>query len=142
VSGPRFEDVEIGDDLPELRPDVSMEKVRRFARAAHMMAGRFIDHEEAKAQGLPGAIVPGIMSQALLAAQIHAWAPGCRIRKIDTIFRAQILVDSAPISRGVVTDVDDEERSLEIDLTIVNEAAETRVVGTATVVLAEDAGRK
>jgi len=137
---PRFEDVEIGDDLPVTHPDVSMENVRRFAGAANMMVGRFTDHEEARAEGLPGALVPGIMSQALLAAQIHAWAPGCHVRRIDTIFRAQILVDSAPTSRGVVTDVDAESRSLEIDLTIVNEAGETRVVGTATVVLVEDAG--
>ena len=34
---------------------------------------------------------------------------------------------------GVVTDMNDDEKSVEIDLTLTNEAGETRVLGTATV---------
>ncbi len=131
----RYGDVELGDDLPDYRPDVSLETVRSFAKATRMMAARFIDHEGAKKEGLPGAIVPGIMSQGLLAAIIHRWSPGCTIRRIDTIFRAPLLVDSTPVCRGVVTDADDEKHTVEIDLTIVNEADETRVIGTAQVEL-------
>ena len=41
-----------------------------------------------------------------------------------------------PVARGVVTDKNDDTRTIEIDLTIQNEAKETRVVGTATVKLA------
>ena len=74
----RFQDLEIGHELPETQPDVSMENVRRFAFAANMPAGRFTDHEKARKEGLEGAIVPGIMSQGLLASVIHRWAPGCR----------------------------------------------------------------
>jgi acyl dehydratase len=134
-SAPRFEDVEIGTDLPELEPDVSLEQIKRFGRASGMSWGRFTDHEQARKEGLPGAIVPGIMSQALLAALIHRWAPGARVRKIDTIFRAPVLVDSHPICRGVVTETDAESRTVHVDLTIVNEVGETRVLGTATVEL-------
>jgi acyl dehydratase len=133
MQAPRFEDVEVGDDLPEQAPDVGMERVRAFVGVTGMMTGRFTDHEAAKKQGLPGAIVPGIMSQALLAAMVHRWAPGSEIRRIDTVFRAPILVDSKPVCRGVVTDVDPEARTVEVDLTILNEAGETRVLGTATV---------
>lgn len=128
-----FGDVELGDDLPEVHPDVSIENVKRFAKASGHMAGRFIDHEQAKKEGLPCAIVPGVMSQGLLAAMIHNWAPGSRILKIDTVFRAPVLVDSKPVCRGAVTDIDADTRSVEIDLLIVNEAEETRVLGTATV---------
>ena len=129
----RFQDLEIGHELPDTQPDVSMENVRRFAFAANMPAGRFTDHEKARKEGLEGAIVPGIMSQGLLAAVIHRWAPDCRISMIDTVFRAPIQVDSKPTCRGVVTDVDEQARTVEIDLTIVNEKNETRVMGTATV---------
>ncbi len=135
MSPKRFEDVDMGDDLPEVKPDVSMESVRRFGKVSGMMTGRFTDHEEAKKQGLPGAIVPGIMSQAILASIIHKWAPGCHIKKIDTIFRAPVLVDSEPTCRSVVTHTDSDDRTVEIDLTIVNEAGETGVMGTATVEL-------
>ena len=130
-----YSDVEFGEELPEVTPDVGLANVSRFCRATGMLAGRFMDHEEAKTEGLPGAIVPGIMSQGILAAIIHKWAPGCEIRTIDTVFRAPLLVDSTPTCRAVVTDKNDDAQTVEIDLTIVNEASETRVMGTATVVL-------
>jgi len=130
-----YDDVDFGAELPPIAPDVTLANVRRFTASSGMTFPRFNDHEAARKEGLPGAIVPGIMSQGILVALIHRWAPGAVVRKIDTIFRAPILVDSHPVARGVVTDRNDETRTLEIDLTIQNEAKETRVVGTATVEL-------
>jgi acyl dehydratase len=131
----RYEDVEFGDELPELRPDVSMPTVRRFGKVTGMTFWRFTDHEKARAAGLPGAIVPGIMSQGILVALLHRWAPGATVRKIDTIFRAPVVVDSAPVCRGVVTNLDDAARRVEVDLTLCDERGETRVLGTAIVEL-------
>lgn len=131
----RFEDVEIGDELPPFEPDIRPETVRRFAHTAGMTNPRFTDHEGARRQGLPGAIVPGIMSQGILAAMIHRYAPGARIRRIDTTFRAPVLVGSHAVCRGVVTETDPAARTIEIDLVIENEAGEGRVLGTATVEL-------
>ncbi len=136
MSAPRsFADVEFGEELPGFEPDISMPTVKRFTDAAHMSWSRFNDHEEARKQGLPGAIVPGIMSQGILAAMVDNWAPGCSILKIDTIFRAALVVDSKATCRGVVTDMDEAAGTVEIDLTIANEAGETRVLGTAIVKL-------
>jgi len=131
----RFEDVAFGQDLPELAPDVSAETVQGFARAAGMLHPRFFDDEAARREGLPGAIVPGIMSQGILAAMIHRFAPEARILVLDTTFRAPLRVGSKPVCRGVVTDLDAETRTVEIDLILANEAGETRVVGTARVAL-------
>ncbi|TDJ02872.1 MAG: hypothetical protein E2O73_01155 [Deltaproteobacteria bacterium] len=130
----RFQDIELGDELPEYAPDISLSAVRSFAEAVGVgRVGRFTDHEQARREGLPGAIVPGIMSQGILAAMIHKWAPGCQIRKLDTVFRAPIVVDSQARCRGVITETEPDASSVDIDLTIVNEAGETRVLGTATV---------
>ena len=131
----KFEDVELGDELPSESPDVSMAKVTKFAHTAKMVWGRFTDHEFARTEGFPGAIVPGIMSQGLLAAMIHRWAPGSRVLKIDTVFRTPMLVDSHPVCKGAVTDLDEENRTVEIDLTIITDMGETSVVGTAVVQL-------
>ena len=131
----RYEDVELGDELPEWAPDVTMEVVRKFVRAAEMNFPRFTDHEHAKGEGLPGAVVPGIMSQGQLAVMIHAWAPGCRIRRIDTVFRTPIVVGTRPTCAAAVTDTDDESRTVELDLTILNEDGSTGVLGTALVEL-------
>ena len=59
-----YDEVEFGDDLPQVEPDVGLENVSRFCHATGMLAPRFLDHEKAKKEGLPGAIVPGIMSMA------------------------------------------------------------------------------
>jgi len=130
----RFEEVEFGDEF-EITLDVSLKRVRRFTHAANMTFGRFTDHEAAKKEGLPGAIVPGIMSQGILVAAIHEWARGCEIRDIDTVFRAPIQVDSRPTVRVVATDLDAAARTVHLDLTIANEAKQARVVGTAVVKL-------
>jgi acyl dehydratase len=129
----RFEEVEFGEELPTAAPDVSLAAVKRFTRTTRMLAGRFFDPEAARKEGLPGPIVPGIMSQGILAAAVHRWAPDAEIVRLDTTFRAPLLVGSQPTCRAVVTDVDADERSVEIDLTLANEAGETRVVGTARV---------
>ncbi len=127
-----IEEMSLGDEL-RTHPDVSLANVRRFTSAAKLSFGRFVDHEQARKEGLPGAIVPGIMSQGILVAAIHAFAPGCEIDNIDTVFRAPVLVDSHPTARVVVTDLDPAARTLALDLTITDEANETRVAGTATV---------
>lgn len=131
----KFEDVEFGEDLPEVAVDVSLDTVKVFAKAAQMMTGRFTDHEEARRNGLPGAIVPGIMSQGILVALIHQWAPNAEVLNVDTIFRAPLLVDSTPTATGVVTDIDEETKIIEIDLTLKNEKGDTPVVGTAKITL-------
>lgn len=131
----RFEDAEFGEELPPFEPDLSLENVRKFARAAEMLAPRFTDHEGARREGLPGALVPGVMSQAILVAMIHRWAPDAEVEKIDTVFRAPVIADEAHRVSGVVTNLEAESRIAEIDLTITNAAGETRVLGTARVKL-------
>jgi acyl dehydratase len=126
-------EVEFGAELPVFEPDTSLENVRRFVKAAHWEGPRFTDHEAARREGLPGALVPGIMSQGFLAAMIHRWAPDALIENVDTVFRAPVLVDEPYRIAGVVTDIDEDSGKVEIDLTVTNEKGETRVFGTATV---------
>lgn len=129
----RADDVELGDELPEERPDVSLETVRRFVAVSEMNFPRFTDHEFARSEGLPGAVIPGIMSQGQLAAMIHRWAPGCTIVKMDTVFRTPMVVGTSVVCRAAVTSVND-DGTVELDLTIVSEeTGGTGVLGTALV---------
>jgi acyl dehydratase len=133
----RIDDVELGDELPEERPDVSLDTVRRFVKAAQMDFPRFTDHDAARAEGLPGAVIPGIMSQGQLAAMIHRWAPGSSILRIDTVFRTPLIVGTPVVCRGAITGINDDD-TIEIDLTILGEASgATGVLGTAHVRLAD-----
>jgi len=126
-------EVEFGVELPVFEPDTSLENVRRFVVAARWDGPRFTDHEAARKEGLPGALVPGIMSQGFLSAMIHRWAPEAFIENVDTVFRAPVLVDEPYRIAGVVTDIDELSGRVEIDLTVTNEKGETRVFGTATI---------
>jgi acyl dehydratase len=128
-------DVEFGEELPAFVPDTTMTNVKRFAVAADWDSPRFTDHEAAKKQGLPGALVPGIMSQGFLSAMIHNWAPPAEVRLVDTVFRAPCVVDQTYNINGVVTDIDEDTGEVEVDLTVTNEAGETRVFGTAKVLI-------
>ena len=131
----KISDVSLGEDLPTTHPDISLERITQFVRATGMNFPRFTDHEAARKEGLPGALVPGIMSQGLLAAMIHAWAPGSRIRKLDTVFRNPIVVGTKATCTGAVTDVDAAQRLVEVDLAMLDEHDVTTVLGTATVEL-------
>ena len=128
-------DVEFGAELPTFAPDTSLENVKRFGKFVGWAGPRFTDHEAARKEGFPGALVPGVMSQGFLGAMIHRWAPTAEIGAIDTVVRAPVLGDQPHQIVGVVTDVDEEAGSVEIDITITNEAEETRVFGTATIKL-------
>ena len=129
----KVQDVEFGEELPAFDPDTSLDNVKKFTRAAHWSAPRFTDHAAARREGLPGALVPGIMSQGFLAAMIHRWAPEAELRHLDTVFRAPLIVDEPCHINGVVTDVDEKSSEVEIDITITNDAGETRVFGTAKI---------
>ena len=129
------QDVEFGEELPAFEPDTSLENVRKFAIAAGWNGPRFTDHEAAKKEGLPGALVPGIMNQGFLSAMIHRWAPDADVKHVDTVFRAPCIVDQRYHINAVVTDIDEDSGEVEIDLTVTNDAAETRVFGTAKVII-------
>lgn len=128
-------DVEFGVELATMTPDTSLDAVRPFAKAVGWGGGRFDDHEKAKKEGLPGALVPGIMAMGFLTSIIHRWAPVAKVTTIDTVFRAPLIADEICLVNAVVTDIDEDTGVVELDLTVKNERDETRVFGTASVSL-------
>jgi acyl dehydratase len=129
----RIDEVEFGTELPAFTPDTSLDRVRAFATAVGWHGARFDDHERARTEGLPGALVPGIMSMGFITTLIHRWAPRAKVEHIDTVFRAPLLADEPCTLSAVVTDVDADTNTLELDVSVKNPAGETRVFGTARV---------
>jgi hypothetical protein len=129
-----IKDVEFGLELEPFVPATALASTSAFAKAVgYDGSGRFEDHDKAKAQGLPGALVPGIMGMAFLTSMIHRWSSVARVEKIDTVFRAPMLADHVLSISAVVTDLDEQTGVVELDLSIKNEAQETRVFGTANI---------
>ena len=137
-----FEDVEVGDDLPPLQLTLTHEQVKRYALAAHMPGGRFMSDEDARAEGLPGQIVPGNMSLALFSRVLSAWVPAVRIKRLSATFRGLVHPGTPLRLHAVVTEKheSDHGRFIECDLILENEDGERRVTGTATVELPSRTG--
>lgn len=131
----KLSDVTFGEELPAFEPDTSLATVKRFASLVGWSAPRFSDHEAARKEGLAGAMVPGILSQGYLVAMVHNWAPTAEVVSVDTVFRAPVIADEAHTIIGVVTDIDQEQSLVEVDLTVTNAKGETRVFGTASIKL-------
>lgn len=134
--GVTFDEIELGDELPVEHPDVSLPRIKLWCDAADQHFPRFLDHEAARAEGLPGALVPGIMNQGFLLALLHRWAPTATVRKIDTVFRGQMIIETELTVTGAVTDTDDDARTVEVDLTVVGPDGRTGVIGTAVLAFA------
>lgn len=130
-----LKEVEFGEELPAFEPDTSLATGAAFAKLIGWDGGRFTDHELARKEGLPAAMIPGVLSQGYLVAMIHNWAPAADVKSIDTVFRAPVVADDKHTITGVVTDINEDEGLVEIDLTVANEKHETRVFGTATIQL-------
>ena len=131
----KLDEVVFGVDLPTFLPDTSLAITTKFAKLVGWDGPRFTDHEEARKEGLAGAMVPGILSQGYLVAMIHNWAPAAEVLAVDTVFRAPVIADKTHTINGVVTDINQDDGTVEIDLTVANEKGETRVFGTAKVKL-------
>ncbi len=134
-----FEDVEMGDDVGPIERSVTTDQVREFVQVREAQPGpsRFTDPDTAKAEGLPGAIVPGAMSMALMSQIITGWSPSMVLRKLDVVFRLTVPHNAALKLQGIVTDkgVVDGQPQLECDV-FMDDAEGTRlVIGKATVTL-------
>ena len=134
-----YEDAEIGDDIGPVQRVVSGEQVAEFSRVwrTESEPSRFSDAEVARREGLPGPMVPGAMSVAMLSQLVLGWSTTVTLKKIDVIFRQVVVHDAALTLRGAVTDkgVVDGEPQVECDLTIENSEGATLVIGKATVAL-------
>ena len=132
-----IQDVAFGEELPPFDPNTALSRVTPFAQAVGWGDGngRFCDHARARAQGLPGALVPVIMAMGFLTTMIHQWAPRGRVVHVDTVFRAPLLADDPCHIGAVVTDIDEDDGMVELDLSVKNDAGETRIFGTAKVQL-------
>jgi acyl dehydratase len=107
--------------------------VRAYARAAGQWSARFTDDEGARQEGLPGMITPGNMSMGLLTMLIESWAGPGSLRRLGTTFRGLVMPDRTFRLCGTVTQKDEAERTVEVDVWIESDEGERPVIGTATV---------
>jgi acyl dehydratase len=133
-----FEDVEMGDEIGPLRKVVADAEVLEFCQVwGNPGPNRFTDQATAEKSRLPGPIIPGVMSMALMAQLVTDWAGPEALRDLDLVFRQPVPHNQPLNIAATVTDTRQEngESLVECDILMTGPAGERYVGGTALVSL-------
>src|SRR5215469_15020781 len=119
-----LENIQIGDNIGPQPLFLAKDSVRAYCNAAGL-AGvpRFTDDELARKEGLPGMILPGNMSAALIGKLVTDWALAGRgsLVRLGTTYRSPVLPEHNVTLQGFVTESNPEKRTAELDIWIENE---------------------
>ena len=132
------EDVQVGDEIPELRKHCPPRQLVMWAAASGDFYEIHYDLEYARSIGLPGLVVHGALKNAFLGQLLHDWvAPGGRIVRYGCSYRGMDYPNGDLRCRGRVKDVTlgEGEHLVEVDIWLENERGEVTTPGSATVVL-------
>ena len=133
-----FDDVELGDEIGPLVKVVADDEVINFCEQwGNPMPNRFTDAAIAEKSRLPGPIVPGVMSMALMAQLLTRWAGPNAVKDMDLVFRQPVPHNKPITIAATITDTreEDGENLVECDILMTGEQGERYVGGTALVVL-------
>ena len=98
--------------------------------------GRFTDPEGAKKLGFERPIVPGAFSLSHLTKLVTDWAGAeGRVEFVDVNFRRPVMHDDELKVIGLITDTDDDECRVKLDVYFENDRGERPLQGVAEVIL-------
>jgi acyl dehydratase len=122
----RFEDLDVGQELPARTRLVTREDVRAYAEASGDHNPLHQDDEVAHAAGFPRVVAHGMYTMGTLASWLAEWAgdPAALVR-LQVNFRAPVLVEETIACGGRVRSLDPETRTalLEVWVTLERDGA-------------------
>jgi len=134
MSETSFESIAVGDQIPVLsKPAVDRVQLALFAGASADHNPIHIDDEAARAGGLPGVIVHGMLNMAFLGQVLTNWVPQSQLREFGTRFAAMAFPGDVITCRGTVAEKDEAARTARLDITAENQNGDILLSGSATV---------
>jgi hypothetical protein len=125
-----------GDELPILELAPGLGQVIRYLALNWVFPEFFFDAEAAKAQGMPGTLVPGPLKLGLLYRAIDAWLGDSGfVREVRAAHRRPDLTARPITIAGRVARVYEEGNThrADLEMAIINEKGEPSVRGFAVV---------
>jgi len=103
----KFQDVNVGDELPPVSKVVKREEVKAYADASGDQNPLHQDDAFAQSVGFPGIIAHGMFSMAHVATAITDWLgdPGA-LKRMKVQFRAVVFMDETLVARGRIEALD------------------------------------
>ncbi len=142
-TSPFFEDVELGDEIGPLQKIVDDAEVVDFCQQwGNPMPNRFTDPAIAERARLPGPILPGVMSMAIMAQLLTQWAGPAALKDLDVVFRQPVPHNKPLNISATVTDTrqEDGENLIKCDILMTGAEGERYVGGTALLSLPSKTG--
>ncbi|MBY8964470.1 MaoC family dehydratase [Algiphilus sp. NNCM1] len=136
---PHRDEVGIGQELPPLRlPPVTRTTLALFAGASGDHNPIHIDSDFAKSAGMPDVFAHGMLSMAYLGRFLTQWAPQTQLRRFSVRFAAITPVGARLTCTGKVTELTegDGEALARLEIGVIDDAGEVKLVGEALVALA------
>ena len=133
-----WDDVNEGDEIPELRKNCSTQQLVQWAAASGDFYQIHYDLSFAKNTGLDNIIVHGALKNAFLGQLLHQWAaPQGMVKDFGCQYRGMDYPDRDMICRGVVTGkhVEGDEHIVELDVWTEDPDGQKTSPGTAKVIL-------
>ncbi len=133
-----YSEIKIGDMLPSTaNGPITRTQLALFAGASGDPNPIHLDDEEAKASGLPGVIVHGMLMMAILAQMLTKWVPQNQVKAFSNRFVAMAVPGDCITCSGSVVAKREEDGVRLVDLEIVaqNQNGDAMLKGVATVAI-------
>lgn len=134
---PQFEDVNVGDEAPEVAHTLTRTDLVVYAGASGDFNPMHHDELKAQAAGQPSVFGHGMFSAGLLARALTDYLGVAGLRRYKVRFAKQTWPDDVLTTRVTVTEKrkDGAEHLVDLDCALLNQHGEAVVTGTATAVL-------
>jgi acyl dehydratase len=134
-----FEDIQVGDDLPDLVKQPTTRQLVKYAGASGDYYEIHYDHQFAVRSGLQdGVIVHGLLTAGWLAQLMTNWLPSpTALRKFGVSYRAMARPGDTITCKGTIVGKYDKDGAhlIDCELSAENQRGEKCAIGTATVAL-------
>ncbi len=112
-----FDEVGVGDEIPESSRVVSRDDVRAYAEASGDRNPLHLDDDVARAAGFDRPIAHGMLTMGYLASTLVAWAGDAgAIARMRVQFRTPVLVGETVVAGGTVRELDPDRRMATVDV--------------------------
>lgn len=138
MAAPGFEEVRIGDELPEyLHERVTRTDLVRYAGASGDYNPMHHDETIAQKAGMPSVFAHGMFSMGLLSNVLVRWAGPASVKSFDVQFRAITWPDDPVRCTGKVVGKREEggEKLVDLELQCETKPGTRTILGKATVAL-------
>lgn len=125
VAAQDFDRIKVGDALPPLSKQVTVEQIRNYAEASGDRNPIHIDEGFARAAGLPGVIAHGMLTMAFASQVVTDWlGDRSMLKRLQGRFAGMVLPGDELSCSATVASKDETERRVVINVSVANQRGE------------------